>query len=296
MNIDVLVPAFVAALAAVLATASHKRLRPEVGAPLLAASMIAVVVAVVPAVLVLAIGFLTHLPGFHGSLSWCREVVHDHGHTHPRVPAWLGIPAVALLGLAGARLHRVERSWRRLRRQHSDGVEVLPSEAVFAYTMPGPGGHVVVSDGLVRRLDERELAVVLAHERAHARHRHDRFVLVGSITVALLPLLAPLHRRLRFALERWADEETVASLSVARSVVARTVATVALSHTAVPAGVLRMGGLGVPARVAALLEPAPSGRSWPSLLGGAVGVVAVLGAAGVQAHHVVPYLVTLCPG
>jgi len=241
---------------------------------------------------VLAFGFLTHLPWFGGALAWCREAFG----IHQQIPDWLGVPAVLVLGLAVVRLHRVRRSWRRFRCTHSDGVQIVPSAESFAYTMPGPGGHIVVSDGLVERLDARELAVVVAHEQAHARHRHDRFVLLGSVTVALLPLIAPLQRRLRFALERWADEATVETLDVERTLVARTLATVALSGATVPAGTVGISGLGIAGRVTALLEPPPSGRSWLSLSAGAIGVIAVLGAAVVQAHHITPLLVTLCPG
>ena len=293
MSVEIVLPALIALIAGVLATASHRRLRPPIGARLLAVTMVAVAAAVVPAVLVLAFGFLTHLPWFGGALAWCREAFG----IHPRIPDWLGIPAVVVVAAATVRLYRVRRSWRRSRCTHSDGVQVLPSAELFAYTMPGPGGHIVVSDGLVNCLGDCELAVVVAHEQAHARHRHDRFVLLGSITVALLPLLTPLQRRLRFALERWADEETVDSLDVERSLVARTLATVALSGaTTVPAGAVGIGGLGVAGRVTALLEPPSSGRSWLSLGTAAVGIVAVLTAAGVQAHHVLPLLVSLCPG
>jgi Zn-dependent protease with chaperone function len=292
MNIEILLPALVAAVAGVLATASHRRLRPEVGARLLAVTMVAVVVAVVPAIMVLAFGFLAHLPWFGGALSWCRETFG----IHQRIPDWLGVPAVLILAVAVRRLHRVRRSWRRFRCTHSDGIQIVSSAELFAYTMPGPGGHIVVSDGLVDRLDAGEMAVVVAHEQAHARHRHDRFVLVGSITVALLPLIAPLERRLRFALERWADEATVETLDVERTLVARTVASVALSGANIPTGALGIGGLGVAGRVTALLEPPPSGRSWLSLGTGALGVISVLAAAVVQAHHMLPLLVALCPG
>ena len=147
-----------------------------------------------------------------------------------------GLPAVVLLGVDTVRLARVRRLWMRTRYDTTHGVEVLPSAELFAYTLPGAGGHVVVSQGLVDELDEVELAIVMAHERAHGRLRHDRFVVLGAAAVALVPIMAPLHRRLRFTLERWADESTVAELEVGREVVARTLATVALSTSAFRSG------------------------------------------------------------
>jgi Zn-dependent protease with chaperone function len=233
---------------------------------------------------------LTHVPWFGGALSWCRDAFGLHDH----VPQWLGVPAVALVGVAMVRLARVRRLWRRSRCADATGVEVLPSSELFAYTLPGAGGHVVVSQGLVDELDDVEFAIVMAHERAHGRLRHDRFVVIGAVAVALVPILAPLQRRLRFALERWADETTVVELDVDRGVVARTLATVALSAAAVPAGASGVVGVGVGARVTALLDPPSGGRAAVAL--GSVGIATVIGAAVVQAHHLLPLLAALCPG
>ena len=244
MSAEILLPALLAAIAGALATASHRQLRPHIGARLMAVTIAAVAVAVVPAMLVLALGFVAHLPWFGGAIAWCRDALG----LHHQIPAWLGVPAVAACVVGGIRLFRVRRTWRRFRCTHRGGVEVVPSADLFAYTMPGAGGQIVVSSGLVERLDEREFAVVVAHERAHATHRHDRYVLVGAIAVAMVPALAPLQRRLRFTLERWADETAVAELACERHVVARTLASVALSGAAVPAGAVGIVGLGVAGR------------------------------------------------
>jgi len=292
MTVAILLPALIAAVAAVVATAAHRRVVPPLAARVITMTMVAVVVAVIPAVVVLAVGFLTHLPWFGGALSWCRDAFGLHEH----VPQWLGVPAVALLGVSALRLVRVRRSWIRARCEGTSGVEVVPSRELFAYTMPGPGGHIVVSQRLVDHLDDVEYAIVLAHERAHAAHRHDRFVVLGAISVALVPMLAPLHKRLRFALERWADESTVTDLDVERTLVARTLATVALSTAAIPAGAAGVVGIGVAGRVTALLEPPSTARARAALALGASGIVAVLGAAVVQAHQLVPLLAALCPG
>jgi hypothetical protein len=214
--------------------------------------------------------------------------LHDH------VPQWLGGPAVALVGAAAVRLARVRRLWVRSCCDDATGVEVVPSRELFAYTLPGAGGQVVVSQGLVDELDDDELAIVMAHEQAHGALRHDRFVVWGAVTVALVPVLAPLQRRLRFALERWADETTVCELDVERRVVARTLATVALSTVSIPSAAAGVSGIGVAGRVDALLDPPAGGRLAFAL--GATGIVAVVGAAAVQVHHVLPLLAALLPG
>jgi hypothetical protein len=290
MSVAVVLPALLATIAGVVATGAHRRLVPSVAARVIAVTMVAVTVAVVPALAVLAAGSLTHVPWFGGALSWCRDAFGLHDH----VPHWLGMPAVVLIGVAVVRLFRVRRLWMRSRCDDATGVEVLPSRDLFAFTLPGAGGHVVVSQGLVDELDDVEFAIVMAHERAHGALRHDRFAVLGAVAVALVPVLAPLHRRLRFALERWADETTVAELEVERHVVARTLATVALSTAAVPAGAVGVVGIGVAGRVSALLDPPSGGRLAFAL--GAAGIAAVFGAAVVQVHHLLPLLAMLCSG
>ena len=111
-----------------------------------------------------------------------------------------------------------------------------------------------------------------------------------------MPPLAPPQRRLRFALEHWADESTVDDLNVERHQVARTLASVALLGAAVPAGAFGIVGLGVAGRVTALLELPPTSRSPLWMAVGVAGIIAVLTASAVQAHHVLPLLTTLCPG
>ncbi len=64
--------------------------------------------------------------------------------------------------------------------------------------------------GLRRSLDIDELNFVIAHERAHARHRHDRYKLLALFTTAFVPPIATRRRRrLEYHLERWADEEAL---------------------------------------------------------------------------------------
>lgn len=179
------------------------------------------------------------------------------------VPAFAGVPALLVFGFACAVAGRVVRrnvAGTRRARRLSRGV--LESDEPVALAVPGRrDGGVLVSRGLLRRLDGPELAVVFRHEEAHLRHGHHRYLLVGALTVAVLPFLRPLDARLRLALERWADEDT-AKATGDRILVARTIAKVALAST--PGGGVEARGLPGFAesqtveRVRALLEAAPA--------------------------------------
>ncbi len=292
ISVQLIAPLVVAAVVAIAATATHRRLQPMIAAPLLTATIAAVSFAVAPSTLVIALGFLAHQPLFGGALAWCRDALG----LHAAIPSWLGIPALALVVLAVIRSRSVIGSWRRYRRLEPAVPEVIESDALFAYTLPGRGGQIVLSSGLIGELAPEELAVVLAHERAHVLHRHDRHVLVADLADAIFPFVRPLQRRLVFVLERWADETAVAAVGGDRRMVARTLARVALSHAPGPAPAVAFGGLGVAARVEALLDPPSVSRArlWLTVMITGIAVVTLAGA--VQVHHVAPLLVALCPG
>jgi hypothetical protein len=292
ISVQLIAPLLIATVVAVAATATHRRLHPTIAAPLLTATIAAVSFAAAPTMFVIGVGYLAHEPMFGGALAWCRDALG----LHAAIPSWLGLPALTLVVLAVVRTRSVVRSWRSYRRLHSMAPEVIESRALFAYTLPGRGGQIVMSSGLVGELAPDELAVVLAHERAHALHRHDRHVLVADLADAVLPFVRPLRSRLVFVLERWADDAAAAAVGGDRRLVARTLARVALSHAAGPAPAVAFGGLGVAARVEALLNP-PSvsgARLWAVVM--ITGIAAVAAAGAVQVHHVVPLLVALCPG
>lgn len=115
-------------------------------------------------------------------------------------PLWLGSVAVlAVTVVIGVRLVsavlEVGIGTRRRRARHRtvvdlvgdcphrfDGVRVLHVDEPLAYCLPGVRSRVVLSDGTLSRLTERELTAILRHERAHLRARHD-LVLEAFIAV-----------------------------------------------------------------------------------------------------------------
>ncbi|TAM70395.1 MAG: M56 family peptidase [Microbacteriaceae bacterium] len=66
-----------------------------------------------------------------------------------------------------------ERPPRRIRRVAVLDIRLVEYPQAIAYCLPGLRPRVVVSRGTLNTLDLDELAAVLAHERAHARGRHD---------------------------------------------------------------------------------------------------------------------------
>jgi hypothetical protein len=165
---------------------------------------------------------------------------------------------------------------------------------VIVVDVPGAGAaavsrrrSIVISRTLEQALSPRELAVVLAHERAHQRHRHGGYVLVGSIIGTLVPWLRPAVSRLRYLLERWADEDAASAVGD-RTLVARTIARASLLDRVTPA-------LAVPAfhdgatvdRVRAMLLPAPPRPIFAEVVAFGGTTVATTGMAGstLQLHH-----------
>ncbi|NRQ36696.1 M56 family metallopeptidase [Nonomuraea sp. NN258] len=67
------------------------------------------------------------------------------------------------------------------------GALVVDHPVVAAYCLPGRRPAIVVSTGSVGLLSEREMDAVLAHERAHARERHDLMILPFSVLHRALP-------------------------------------------------------------------------------------------------------------
>jgi Zn-dependent protease with chaperone function len=290
MSLPSTVAPLLAALAlACMLTATHRHLAPARSARVLTVSVVLILAAAIPTVLVIGLGFLTHLPFVGNALQWCTDLVG----AHDEVPTWLGVPVIVLIATGTIRAARVLLLHQRLV-QHSPATpELTPHELPFALTLPGRGGHILVSTGLADRLDDTELDVVIAHELAHARHRHDRYLLVAKLATAAVPLLRPLAVRIEYSIERWADEAAAAACG-SRDVVARTLGKVAITSS-VPQPALGFAGLGVSARMEALLTPTSLvvGHGPRLVLGLTMTSTAAL--AAYQLHHLAAFAMALCP-
>jgi Zn-dependent protease with chaperone function len=276
-----------------LATSLHRRLPPRLATRFVTVALVIVVMAAVPTALLIAVAFLTHVPLLGIGFEWCAQAIG----LHSSVSASLGIPAVAVLTAGGVRTVRLVREHRSLRCDVSHpirrgSIHVAHSQRPFAVTLPGGAGQIVISSALLEILDEDERRVVVAHERAHARYRHDRYLLAAELAAAAVPPLRALARRASYSIERWADEAAAAACGD-RQLVARTLGKVALhSNTPTVAG---FAGLGVASRMGALLAPPLPNppRAQVVVLWSSLAVAAAFGAY--QLHHLEQLLAALCP-
>jgi heat shock protein HtpX len=91
-------------------------------------------------------------------------------------------------------LHAIVRDLARRARIPMPRVYVIPEEAPNAFaTGRGPRrAAVAVTEGLLGRLDRRELAGVLAHELAHVKHRDTLVMTVAATLAGAISMLANL--------------------------------------------------------------------------------------------------------
>ncbi|MFE1781666.1 M56 family metallopeptidase [Streptomyces sp. NPDC059506] len=207
-----------------------------------------------------------------------REAVpYDEVAGRAAIPALLAVLTACVL--AGARHRRTRRrAARALAGLPATPVVVLPDGAPYAYALPGGGrDRIVVTTGMLAALEGGERRALFAHERAHLAAAHHRFLLVVRLAALANPFLRPLRTAVVYTVERWADEEAAAAVG-SRRTVARAIGKAALASRSAagtgPAGFagLAFAGLAgfafagpVPRRMAALLDPAPAARTWPSV-------------------------------
>ena len=172
------------------------------------------------------------------------------------VPALPGVAAVVLLAASLVTAVRLAVRWAGEVRS-AQGASLLETDVPMALAVPGRRGGVLVSRGLVKALTPAELGVVLHHEGSHLRHAHHRYLALGALAAGVLPPLRSLNERMRFALERWADEDAAEAVAD-RELVARTIARVALLQPRQAPGPMgAFADSGVVRRVEALLDRAP---------------------------------------
>jgi len=99
---------------------------------------------------------------------------------------------------------------------------ILPTPELLAVSVPAAPPQVLISDGLVERLDDEQLEAVIRHEASHHRFGHWRFSLLAAAVERGLwrvPLVARATESLRCALEGWADEAAAGDSPLGRSTV-----------------------------------------------------------------------------
>lgn len=179
------------------------------------------------------------------------------------VPDAIALGAGLALGVGAYRL--VEAWYRRratlqaLRGVCADAAAelvVIAAAAPHAVAVPGrpwERGHILVTSGMLAALDDRERAVMLAHERAHLRRGHHWQQMVVDAAAAVNPLLRPVRATVAYLLERDADEAAADRIG-SRDLAAQSLTRAALASTHSNGGRLAFEQLAVTARVLALKQ------------------------------------------
>ena len=200
---------------------------------------------------VLALQYLAQHTALKNSALWCEFLASHH------IPHWLGISSLIASVFSITYLLRNVIESRRIDQVHFDSeFVVIPTVEPIACALPGHPGTVVVSAGMLRRLDAQGRRILLAHERSHLENQHHRYVRLTTAAAAVLPVLRPLLYAVRFTAEAWADDAAVRAVG-SRKAVADVIAHIALcGRGATLAGSLGMAEGDVTARVQRLMRPA----------------------------------------
>lgn len=285
-----LVPLLVALAATASSGLSQRYLRPRIAAWGLVFGSVVTALAAVSALAMVIIEFAHAAAPTSALLPWCVHVGH-----HGSLPWAEASVAAAWLVAAGVRLTRCSARYRSLLPVGSfEEVEILDDHAPVAYTLPGARGRTVVSSGMLRALSTTEQAVLFSHERSHRSRRHDRFIHAVDLSAAVVPLLAPMRGYVRYATERWADEDAAGQVGD-RRLVARALARAALVQHAAPRPGLAMADLGVRRRVDQLLAEPTGGSVVVVTVALSAGFTVIAGlSASVQVHHLAMVASHLC--
>ncbi|MCW3015049.1 MAG: peptidase [Solirubrobacterales bacterium] len=302
MGSVVYIPLLCALALAAGAPAIARSAPPRQGSAMLVAAAFGAALAADVALVILVGARLIDAAPLATVLGWPPEANGPHPVPLPvSLAAAAGLIVVAIVGQIDWR--RSSAAARRVRALHGHAdtgeLVVLRSPTVLALTLPATRtspGRILVSDGMLRALDAAERRVLLAHERSHLRHRHDRYRRLVGIAASLNPLLRPTVAAVDFLLERWADEDAADAVG-SRHLTAR-----ALARAAVADGPRRerlwqpsFAAQKVSRRVNALLAPAPArGARLAMLLAAMTGVIAA--ATAVAAAHDLGHLFDLLRG
>ncbi len=209
-------------------------------------------------------------------------------------PAGLPVAFAVLALLAAAAVHTLRAghqlwladTWCRRLGPDDGRPVVLDDVEPRAFAVAGLRGRVVVTTAMVAALSSAERAALLAHERAHLRHRHHVWIQLAEVSAVANPALRRVPGVVRLMAERWADEDAARSTGDRRTT-AEAIGHAALATTGPrrpPTAALAATGGDVPHRVQALLHSPHHRWSAPAAALVSVLAVAVLVLAGTTAR------------
>jgi Zn-dependent protease with chaperone function len=290
MHLAVYLPVLFSGLFGVTAPSMARRLPPAPATWLLSAGGVIAAAGSAASLALLAFTLVGLNPRLAARGHWSDEALRDID------PVWTPVAVGALVALAVLTVRAALAALRRLTALHDayrlaaslppygGELAVLDLRELHACAVPGHPGRIVVSTGLLCRLDAAHRRAVLAHERAHLEHRHHLHQSVVQLAAAANPLLQRLPDAVDLACERWADEDA-AAICGRRETVAD-----ALAHTAtgvgnlpIPAVRLAAAVTDVASRVSALRAPAPRLIMWR--VGLLVGILTATALTLAEATH-----------
>lgn len=241
--------------------------------------------------------------------SWCAAALRGEYGLLGHVAGGLLIGLVLLLvARVVVVVARAARSVAAGRRRHRDavtmlgryspelGVTVLDHTDAAAYLVPGRPRRIVVTSGALALLSARELAAVVAHERAHAAGRHHLLRDGARLLERAFPriaLFATARGQIARLVEMRADEvagDRHAPIELAGALVAMA------TGSAVPAhGLAATGGDAVERMHRMLRPPAPLHSATRGGLLAAMTAVAMLPLAAAALAWVEPVLAACLP-
>jgi Zn-dependent protease with chaperone function len=237
VDIVMLLPPCAAVVLYLLGARLGRWLPPATAVRLLSVAAIVTALATGLVLAVAGLVVLAQIPPVAGLGHWSVAAVRTGGTLPPFAGALAGSAVLLLFGSGVRRMVRAGRdlaaaalTCRRLG-PAQEGLVIVEDEALAAYALPGVRGRIVVSTAMLRALPADERRVLLAHEAAHLACRHHLYVQLAEIAAAANPLLRPVARAVRLAVERWADEAAAAEVGD-RRVAARALARAALASAA----------------------------------------------------------------
>jgi Zn-dependent protease with chaperone function len=287
MHLSVYLPLLLTAVFGQLAPTLSRRLPPAAGTWLLSIGGLLAAAGSGAALALLGFTLVGQAPLLATRGHWSDQTLRHHDP----IPIPVAAAALAVLVVLAGRVIVVGvRRVSALREAHrlaavlhapAGDLAVLDDSEPQAFAVPGHPGRVVVSTGLLRRLDASQRRALLAHERAHLTGRHHLHHTAARLAAAN-PLLHRLPSAVTLACERWADETAAATCR--RDTVADAL-TRAATNTGIPASavVLAAAVTDMADRIGALRAPAPRLRLWRVAL--LIGLLAATAATLAEAMH-----------
>lgn len=157
------------------------------------------------------------------------------------------------------------------------GVAVIDHPQPIAYSIPGWSWRIVLTRGLLDELEPRQISAVLAHERAHARQRHQWVTLLFAVAIRCrVPGARAAVEEVRGLLEMCADDAVRRQHEDRVLVSALLFLAQATAEATSPTGTFAAADRLSVDRVQRLLTPAPRARWLPPM--GSLSAVCLLAA------------------